>query len=103
MVGTRLQPKWTSTVKKMDLLDGKIIVWRKYFFWNKYIYTKNYSRFETSAKDNINIDKAAKFLVSKILENDTSRNTDDHQENSKIDLNKPPPSDKQGGGGCDTC
>jgi len=28
---------------------------------------------ETSAKDNINIDKAAKFLVSKILENDTNR------------------------------
>eukprot|EP01103_Thecamoeba_quadrilineata_P008224 TRINITY_DN17991_c0_g1_i1.p1 TRINITY_DN17991_c0_g1~~TRINITY_DN17991_c0_g1_i1.p1 ORF type:complete len:217 (+),score=34.86 TRINITY_DN17991_c0_g1_i1:44-694(+) len=29
--------------------------------------------FETSAKDSINIDKAAKFLVSKILENDINR------------------------------
>jgi len=28
--------------------------------------------FETSAKDNVHIDKAAKFLVSKILENDVS-------------------------------
>lgn len=28
--------------------------------------------FETSAKDNINIDKACRYLVSKILENDVS-------------------------------
>lgn len=28
---------------------------------------------ETSAKENINIDKAVKFLVSKILENDINR------------------------------
>lgn len=30
-------------------------------------------RFETSAKDNINIDKAAKCLVAHILENDIRR------------------------------
>jgi small GTP-binding protein len=33
--------------------------------------------FETSAKENINIDKAAKFLVQKILENDVSRKDDE--------------------------
>jgi hypothetical protein len=30
------------------------------------------ARFETSAKDNINIDKACRTLVAKILENDVS-------------------------------
>jgi len=34
--------------------------------------------FETSAKDNLNIEKAAKFLVSRILENDT-RHRDDKE------------------------
>lgn len=30
--------------------------------------------FETSAKDNVGIDKAAKFLVQKILESDVNHN-----------------------------
>eukprot|EP01136_Pigoraptor_vietnamica_P025484 Opistho-1_new@79559 len=44
--------------------------------------------FETSAKENINIDKACKFLVQKILENDRSNNSQNGQSDSgKIDLN----------------
>jgi len=58
---------------------------------------------ETSAKDNINIDKAAKFLVSKILENDTNR-----QQQQKKDVGgefKLTPGDgkKPGAGGTTGC
>lgn len=38
--------------------------------WFRIYYNQlSLNRFETSAKDNIGIDKAAKFLISKILEN----------------------------------
>eukprot|EP01103_Thecamoeba_quadrilineata_P009808 TRINITY_DN1991_c0_g1_i1.p1 TRINITY_DN1991_c0_g1~~TRINITY_DN1991_c0_g1_i1.p1 ORF type:complete len:216 (-),score=47.93 TRINITY_DN1991_c0_g1_i1:118-765(-) len=43
--------------------------------------------FETSAKDNINIEKAAKFLVNKILENDINRKEVEPVD-KVIDLNK---------------
>jgi hypothetical protein len=32
-----------------------------------------FNRFETSAKDNIGIDQAAKFLITKILENQVTK------------------------------
>jgi hypothetical protein len=43
----------------------------------QYFFFFFFFRFETSAKENINIDKAAKFLVQKILENDVSRNQEE--------------------------
>lgn len=47
--------------------------------------------YDTSAKENINIDDAAKFLVKKILENDRANNfsTPDHDEDT-VDLRKKP-------------
>jgi len=49
--------------------------------------------FETSAKDNLNIEKAAKFLVSRILENDTRhRDENTASDNSlKIQPSATPP------------
>jgi len=48
--------------------------------------------FETSAKENINIDKAAKFLVQKILENDVSRNQEEvGREKIEPRVEPPPP------------
>jgi Ras-related protein Rab-32 len=51
--------------------------------------------FETSAKDNVGIDKGAKFLVQEILKSDVSRGkeTDDDVVNPK---NPPPPEQKSG-------
>jgi len=46
--------------------------------------------FETSAKENINIDKAAKFLVQKILENDVSRTVDEHKANPGVAITDQP-------------
>lgn len=43
--------------------------------------------FSTSAKDNINIDDAAKFLVRTILENDKWSNNPVEEDPDKIDLN----------------
>jgi len=43
--------------------------------------------FQTSAKDNINIDDAAKFLVKTILENDKWSNSPVDEDVDKIDLN----------------
>jgi Ras-related protein Rab-32 len=43
--------------------------------------------FETSAKDSINIDKAAKFLVNKILENDMNRKEVEHPD-KPLDITK---------------
>lgn len=43
--------------------------------------------FETSAKENINIEKASKFLVSKILENDQSNPYTDRVPDDTVDLN----------------
>ena len=53
-------------------------------------------RFETSAKDNINIDKACRALVAKILENDVS--TVKQQES--LQLNSATEAPKQAGGCC---
>lgn len=57
--------------------------------------------FETSAKDNKNIEEAAKFLVEKILENHIEQQKED-ENTIKID-NKPQPDKGQGtqsSGGC---
>eukprot|EP01098_Paradermamoeba_levis_P013116 TRINITY_DN589_c0_g1_i3.p2 TRINITY_DN589_c0_g1~~TRINITY_DN589_c0_g1_i3.p2 ORF type:complete len:148 (-),score=45.66 TRINITY_DN589_c0_g1_i3:272-715(-) len=63
---------------------------------DKYCQENNFiGWFETSAKDNINIDKAAKFLVSKILENDTQRKGPD----PNVITVKPGPSSPGAGGG----
>jgi len=53
-------------------------------------------RFETSAKDNINIDKACRALVAKILENDVS--TVKQQES--LQLNSATEAPKQASGCC---
>ncbi|XP_070534941.1 ras-related protein Rab-32-like [Ptychodera flava] len=42
--------------------------------------------FETSAKENINIDEAARFLVTAILANDKAMNHDEPQDKDKITL-----------------
>ncbi len=52
-------------------------------------------RFETSAKDNLGIDKAAKFLIQKILENKV---TEKPPEQGLVDPNKK--EDKKKGGCC---
>jgi len=55
--------------------------------------------FETSAKDNINIEQSAKCLVGKILENDTNRTVVETVDTSIIKPGKDKPTpDKQGGG-----
>eukprot|EP00118_Oscarella_pearsei_P000305 m.4656 g.4656 ORF g.4656 m.4656 type:complete len:210 (+) comp11081_c0_seq1:144-773(+) len=51
--------------------------------------------YETSAKENVNIDDAAKSLVTKILENDESNEWD--QDSDVIPLDSKPTSQKQGG------
>ncbi|XP_033726811.1 ras-related protein Rab-38-like isoform X1 [Pecten maximus] len=43
--------------------------------------------FETSAKENINIDESTRFLVNKILQNDQNIRGEDENDPSKIDLN----------------
>jgi len=54
--------------------------------------------FETSAKDNINIDDAAKFLVGTILQNDQWNNSVKEEDGDKLDLNGggSPPEKKSG-------
>ncbi|CAH1377791.1 hypothetical protein MTP99_019203 [Tenebrio molitor] len=44
--------------------------------------------FETSAKDNINIDEAARALVNKILENDTLLNVESAKDQEKFSITK---------------
>eukprot|EP01090_Pellita_catalonica_P003920 TRINITY_DN1362_c0_g1_i3.p1 TRINITY_DN1362_c0_g1~~TRINITY_DN1362_c0_g1_i3.p1 ORF type:complete len:221 (+),score=44.81 TRINITY_DN1362_c0_g1_i3:143-805(+) len=57
--------------------------------------------FETSAKDNINIDVSAKALVAKILENDTNRIVREEDEQKfKLDTDKAPPAKEKKSGGC---
>jgi len=47
--------------------------------------------YETSAKENINIDEASKFLVKKILENDKANNLNlPDNDNDVVDLRKKP-------------
>jgi len=53
--------------------------------------------FETSAKDNVNIDKAAKFLVQHILENDIRRK---QPTPGTVDPTVNPPPTKEESGGC---
>jgi len=55
--------------------------------------------FETSAKENQNIDKAFKFLVSKILENEVRNKEDSDETSNKINIDNPP-NPQQGQGGC---
>jgi len=54
--------------------------------------------FETSAKDNINIDDAAKFLVGTILQNDQWNSSVKEEDSDKLDLNGggSPPEKKSG-------
>jgi len=65
---------------------------------DKYVKENNFlSWFETSAKDNINIDKAAKCLVAHILEGDKRRHITEAEEGTvKLDGEK----DKAAEGGC---
>jgi len=64
---------------------------------DKYVKENNFlGWFETSAKDNINIDKAAKCLVAHILEHDPRKITPPENV-QKADLNKAP---KEAEGGC---
>eukprot|EP01091_Cochliopodium_minus_P005113 TRINITY_DN15092_c0_g1_i1.p1 TRINITY_DN15092_c0_g1~~TRINITY_DN15092_c0_g1_i1.p1 ORF type:complete len:217 (+),score=53.23 TRINITY_DN15092_c0_g1_i1:327-977(+) len=53
--------------------------------------------FETSAKNNIGIDEAAKFLVQKILDADITRAPND---NDVVDPSEPPKPQTQQSGGC---
>ncbi len=46
------------------------------------------SRFNTSAKDDVNIDKAGHFLVKSILARDPKAQKPDHRHTGTIDLNK---------------
>lgn len=53
--------------------------------------------FETSAKDNINIDEAARFLVTSILANDKAINHEETEQDNdpfKLDGEKPPAEEK---------
>ncbi|KAJ3639297.1 hypothetical protein Zmor_002662 [Zophobas morio] len=52
--------------------------------------------FETSAKDNINIDEAAKALVTKILENDTLLNAESSKDEGKFSISKETNAQKNG-------
>jgi len=72
---------------------------------DKYCEEKGFLQwYETSAKENINIEPAAKFLVEKILENDRSNNTlPDEDDSDKIDLRQKPSSrtnQQEKTGGC---
>jgi len=49
--------------------------------------------FETSAKDNINIDQAANFLVSQVMENDPRR---PNKESGTVDVTAVPPAKSSG-------
>ena len=55
--------------------------------------------FESSAKDNVGIEDAAKSLVGKILDNDTTRGAAAQKKPTGValgDSNRPPPQEKSG-------
>lgn len=54
-------------------------------------------RFETSAKDNTNIDEAAKFLIKSILDIEEQHGSPDLEEDERIQLEE---SNANNGGGC---
>eukprot|EP01121_Diplochlamys_sp_Union-15-3_P015973 TRINITY_DN535_c0_g2_i1.p1 TRINITY_DN535_c0_g2~~TRINITY_DN535_c0_g2_i1.p1 ORF type:complete len:222 (-),score=51.61 TRINITY_DN535_c0_g2_i1:77-742(-) len=56
--------------------------------------------FETSAKDNVNIDKAAHFLVKNILEKVTQQEEQIQPNTDTIKVGDTPPAPKQGGCPC---
>ncbi|XP_033099421.1 ras-related protein Rab-32-like isoform X2 [Anneissia japonica] len=56
--------------------------------------------FETSAKENINIDEAARFLVTSILTNDKENPVDRDQDKDKIDLDAHDAGESEGKGSC---
>ncbi|XP_018051452.1 PREDICTED: ras-related protein Rab-32 isoform X3 [Atta colombica] len=66
---------------------------------DEYCKEKNFSGwFETSAKENINIEEAAKFLVNKILQNDQvirDNGIQDQTDNERFTLNQSPTSSKK--------
>ncbi|XP_071566890.1 uncharacterized protein Rab32 isoform X5 [Temnothorax nylanderi] len=66
---------------------------------DEYCKEKNFSGwFETSAKENINIEEAAKFLVNKILQNDQvikDNGVQDQTDNERFALNQSPTSSKK--------
>ncbi|KAG5309105.1 RAB32 protein, partial [Pseudoatta argentina] len=66
---------------------------------DEYCKEKNFSGwFETSAKENINIEEAAKFLVNKILQNDQvirDNGVQDQTDNERFTLNQSPTSSKK--------
>jgi len=65
---------------------------------DKYTHENGFIKwFETSAKDNVNIDKAAKFLVQHILENDIRRK---QPTTGTVDPSVNPPPTKEESGGC---
>ena len=55
--------------------------------------------FETSAKNNVGIDEAAKFLVQKILDADITRAPVD-EDTVNLDQNPPKPNQQPSGGCC---
>lgn len=62
-----MRQKWTRSAKKMDLSNGNGAM--PFATITHYLKLKlnEKSRFETSAKDNTNIDDAARHLVTSIL------------------------------------
>ncbi|XP_020287467.1 ras-related protein Rab-32 isoform X3 [Pseudomyrmex gracilis] len=66
---------------------------------DEYCKEKNFAGwYETSAKENINIEEAAKFLVSKILQNDQlirGNGAQDQADNERFVLNQSPTSSKK--------
>ncbi|XP_018400971.1 PREDICTED: uncharacterized protein LOC108778326 isoform X1 [Cyphomyrmex costatus] len=66
---------------------------------DEYCKEKNFSGwFETSAKENINIEEAAKFLVNKILQNDQvvrDNGVQEQMDNERFTLNQSPTSSKK--------
>ncbi|XP_035659702.1 ras-related protein Rab-32-like isoform X1 [Branchiostoma floridae] len=56
--------------------------------------------FETSAKENINIDEAARYLVTRILANDKANSYDDQVDKDKIMLDGTTTDEPEGRGSC---
>lgn len=53
-----------------------------------YIYIHDPSRFETSAKDNTNIDEAARYLISHIVKlEEENTDNDDNENTNTVNLN----------------
>lgn len=57
----------------------------------------HHPRFETSAKDNTNIDEAAKFLIKSILDIEEQHGSPDLEEDERIQLEE---SNASNSGGC---